>query len=212
MAGIKKFVFNPFRMNTYVVWDEQSKYAAVIDPGMETPKEKEQFSKFIKENELLPVILLNTHCHIDHILGNAFVKEKYDTEFSCGEKDVFLLDLMIGEASRFGITFNGSPQPDTFLSEDREILVGNITITPIFTPGHSPGEFCFYIKDASVCFTGDVLFNEGIGRTDLWQGNYSDLKKSIHSKLFSLPEEVTVYPGHGESSTIGWEKKNNPFL
>ena len=209
---IKKFTFNPFMENTFVVWDEQSHEAAVVDPGMNDEQEEREFKSFIEENSLDIKYLINTHCHIDHILGCRFVKEKYNPVYYIPEKDLPLYDNADKQAEMFGVTLGKLPKIDKYLAEDERIILGNESFSNLFTPGHSPGEFCLYFDESKFCITGDVLFREGIGRTDLYGGDYNTLIESIKAKLFSLPDDILIYPGHGDESTIGYEKLHNPFL
>ncbi|MCH7965281.1 MAG: MBL fold metallo-hydrolase [Bacteroidetes bacterium] len=209
---IKKFTFNPFMENTFVVWDEQSHEAAVVDPGMNDEQEEREFKSFIEENSLDIKYLINTHCHIDHILGCRFVKEKYNPVYYIPEKDLPLYDNADKQAEMFGVTLGKLPKIDKYLTEDERIILGNESFSNLFTPGHSPGEFCLYFDESKFCITGDVLFREGIGRTDLYGGDYNTLIESIKAKLFSLPDDILIYPGHGDESTIGYEKLHNPFL
>lgn len=212
MMKIQKFTVNPFLENTYLIWDDKSKDAAVIDPGFYDDGEKNQFTKFVETEKLNLIYLINTHCHIDHIFGNTFVKTIFECKYMAPEQDLFMLDLMIEQAKVYGVTLTPSPKPDELITEDLNIRLGDITGRFIFTPGHSPGEYCLYFENDKVCFTGDVLFKESIGRTDLWGGNYDVLMSSIRNKLMVLPDHVAIYPGHEASSTIGYEKENNPFL
>ena len=201
-----------FAVNTFVVWDEETKEAAVIDPGTSGLAEEELLDDFISKNDLKIKYLINTHCHIDHILGCNFVKEKYNPQFLIPEKDVPLLQNAHLQASAFGVEFKEPPKPDKFITEEEELQLGKTIIKFLFTPGHTPGEYCIYFEEEKICITGDVLFREGIGRTDLWGGDYNRLIRSIETKLFTLPGDVKIYPGHGEPSTISHEMKNNPFL
>lgn len=212
MLKIKRFVFSPFLENTYVIWDEENNSAAVVDPGCLSEDEENQLADFIESEKLKINYLLNTHCHIDHVFGNAFVKNKYDVPYYAPEKDVFLIDMLPVLSKEYGIEMKYSPNPGNYITEDTDLKIGNIQIKFLFTPGHTPGEFCLYFEKDKICITGDVLFKEGIGRTDLWGGNYKTLISSIENKLFSLPDDVEIFPGHGESSTIGYEKAHNPFL
>jgi len=212
MLKIKKFIFSPFSENTFVVWDKSSSDACVIDPGCNSDKEEKELESFITQNNLNIKYLINTHCHIDHIFGNAFVKEKFNPVFLAPKGDVFLLEKSEEQAALFGIDIKLSPKPDKFIEEEVNIALGSIKGEFLFTPGHTPGEFCVYFENEKICFTGDVLFKEGIGRTDLWGGNYNTLIRSIKEKLLSLPDDVRIYPGHGEASTIGYEKISNSFL
>ena len=212
MIKIETFVFNLFAVNTFVVWDEETKETAVIDPGMSSLSEEELHDDFISKNDLKIKYLINTHCHIDHILGCKFVKEKYNPQFFVPEKDVPLFQNAHLQASAFGVDYKEPPKPDRFITEEEELQLGKTKIKFLFTPGHTPGEYCIYFEEEKICITGDVLFREGIGRTDLWGGDYNRLTRSIETKLFTLPGDVTIYPGHGEPSTINHEMTNNPFL
>jgi glyoxylase-like metal-dependent hydrolase (beta-lactamase superfamily II) len=209
---INKFTFNPFFENTYIIWDEQTLSAAVIDPGMEEEYEEDEIKLFIKSNSLKIKYLVNTHCHIDHLLGVRFIKDEYNPLYIIPEKDLPLFENAPMQAGMFGVNFKKLPKPDKYLSEQENLTLGNKVIKCIFTPGHSPGEFCLYSKDGNFCITGDVLFKESIGRTDLYGGNFKQLIDSIKSKLFTLNNDVVIYPGHGEESTVGYEKLKNPFL
>ncbi|MDH7605512.1 MAG: MBL fold metallo-hydrolase, partial [Melioribacter sp.] len=172
MIKVQKFIFNPFLENTYIVWDNNSKETIVIDPGCSNKNEQKLLAHFIENNNLVPKFIINTHCHIDHILGNLFVKKNYNPLLLMPEKDIFLLDIMKEQSNYFGIKFNQSPLPDEFISEDKILKFGNCDVKFLFTPGHSPGEFCVYLESEKICFTGDVLFKGSIGRTDLWGGDY----------------------------------------
>lgn len=212
MIQIEIFTFNLFAENTYVVWDEHSKEAAVIDPGNSDEGEDMVLEKFISENNLEIKYLINTHCHIDHILGCKFVKEKYNPEYFAPEKDMPLLENANKQAEIFNIDFFDTKKPDKFIKKDTILSLGLSKMNFIFTPGHTPGEYCIYFEKEKICITGDVLFKEGVGRTDLWGGNYNQLINSIETKLFLLPDDVIIYPGHGSKSSIGEEKQHNPFL
>jgi len=212
MLKIKKFVFSPFSENTFVLWDEVNSDACVVDPGCSNESEENELAEFIHEKKLNIKYLINTHCHIDHIFGNAFIKANYKPIYLAPEKDVFLLEKAEEQAELFGMSIKKSPAPDKFITENENIKLGDYFGKYLYTPGHTPGEFCLYFETEKMCITGDVLFKEGIGRTDLWGGNYNTLMQSINKKLLTLAEDVTIYPGHGEFSTIGYEKNNNSFL
>ncbi len=212
MLNIQKFVFNPFSENTYLLWDSDLLDALIIDPGMYEPSEEQRFSSFVENKNLNLKFLINTHSHIDHILGNAFIKSKYNTIFLAPKEDEFLFDIMDKEYKNFGMKYDTFPKADKYITENEPLIIGNSKGKFIFTPGHTPGEFCLYFEKEKICFTGDVLFREGIGRTDLWGGNYDTLTDSIKNKLYLLPENVKIFPGHGPESTIGYEKRNNPFV
>ncbi len=209
---INRFVFSPFQENTYVIRDEITNESCVIDPGCFTSSEEEELKNFIHSNKLSVKYLINTHCHIDHIFGNSFVKNEFSPIYIAPKEDVPLLEMAIGQGKQFGIEVKPSPLPDDFIEESEPIKVGDIELQFLFTPGHTPGEYCIYIPSESICITGDVLFRESIGRTDLWMGNFETIINSIKTKLLTLPDETTIYPGHGDRSTIGYEKEHNSFL
>lgn len=212
MIQIQKFTFNLFSENTFVLWDDESKESAIVDPGCSDSSEEQILEKFITENNLTVKYLINTHCHIDHILGCEFVKNKFNPIYYAPELDVPLLQNAKMQASIVGMDFSISILPDEYLTENTKLYLGKSELSFLFTPGHTPGEFCILIPEIKTCISGDVLFFDSIGRTDLWGGNFDTLIKSINEKLLTLPDETIIYPGHGESSTIGREKKLNPFL
>jgi hydroxyacylglutathione hydrolase len=211
MANIQAFPNNPYQENTYL-WYDDSGQCAIIDPGMYTAAEQNAVVNFIKENRLTPVLLLNTHCHIDHVLGNKFVFDQYGLKPQFHEGEMVVLDAMPVWSQQSGIRYELSPLPDTFLPETGTVTFGNTVLQLIYAPGHSPAHLCFYNKADGVIVGGDVLFRGSIGRTDLPGGNHAQLLKNIEEKLFILPDEVIVYPGHGTETTIGYEKHNNPFF
>ena len=212
MLKVQRFVFSPFYENTYLIWDELTKTAVIIDPGCYDLKERETLDKFIDKESLQIKYLVNTHCHIDHIFGNAYLKEKYSPTFLAPEKDLLMLDLMMDTAKSYGVEFTPSPEPDKLIDESTPFVLGESIGKFIFTPGHTPGEYCLYFEKEKICFTGDVLFRRSIGRTDLWGGDYETLLDSIRTKLFSLPDDTVIYPGHESQSTIEEEKQHNPFF
>ena len=212
MLKVQRFVFSPFYDNTYLIWDEITKDAAIIDPGCYDSKERETLDQFIAKEFLQIKYLVNTHCHIDHIFGNAYIKEKYNSTFLAPEKDLFMLDLMIDTARSYGVELTPSPKPDKLIDENAPFILGESEGKFIFTPGHTPGEYCLYFEKEKICFTGDVLFRRSIGRTDLWGGDYETLIDSIRNKLFTLPKDTIIYPGHESQSTIKEEEQLNPFF
>ena len=212
MMNIKVFTFNLFSENTIVVWDDETKETAIVDPGTSSIEEETILTNFFFDQNLNVKYLINTHCHIDHILGCRFIKEKYNPIYYVPVKDLPLLENAQQQASMFSILLDDPPKPDEFITEQTELFLGSSMLRFLFTPGHTPGEFCIYFEKEKICISGDVLFNESIGRTDLWGSDYLTLINSIETKLFSLPDDVVIYPGHGEKSTIGYEKQNNPFL
>lgn len=212
MLKVKVFTFNVFSENTIIVWDEETKESAIVDPGTSSAEEENILSEFIESEKLKIKYLINTHCHIDHILGCKFVKEKFEPVYYAPEKDLPLLEQGQKQALMFNITLEKPPKPDELITEETEISIGKSKMQFLFTPGHTPGEFCIYFESEKFCITGDVLFKESIGRTDLWGGDYDSLINSIEKKLLTLPDDVIIYPGHGAISNIGYEKQYNSFL
>jgi len=212
MIEVQKFIFSPFSENTYLVWDKESRQSAVIDPGCFTLDEEQELKHFILEKQLSVKYLLNTHCHLDHIFGNNFVLKEFNPQYLIPEIDKPLLEHAPAQARLFGLEMAAVKPSDNFLSEETLLSLGENELRFLFTPGHTPGEFCIYCPGNSICFTGDVLFENSIGRTDLLGGNFATLMESIQQKLFTLPEETVIYPGHGNASTIGNEKQFNPFF
>ncbi len=213
MLCIKNFIFNPFQENTYVVWDDAVLDAAIIDCGALMPEEQTKLSDFIEENKLKVVHLLNSHLHLDHAFGNAWAAEKYSVRLSANESDAFLVPLMNQQARMFGLPFEiPTCEIGIYLADGSAVNVGGVKLEVIHTPGHSPGGVCFYAAKEGVVFVGDTLFNGGVGRSDLEGGSHSTLIKSIREKLLTLPDETRVYCGHGPYTTIGDERKSNPFL
>jgi glyoxylase-like metal-dependent hydrolase (beta-lactamase superfamily II) len=208
---IKKFTFNPFEENTYVLYDE-TKECVIIDPGMYTDADRNVFDTFITENEMNPVMLLNTHCHVDHVFGNGHVAEKYKLKLQAHEGEIPVLQSFKMVCDMYGMNHYPSPEIEIFLDEDKEIKFGKTTLKILFTPGHSPASISFYHEESKNLIAGDVLFERSIGRTDLPGGDYNTLINSIKEKYYPLPDETKVHPGHGRSTTIFDEKKYNPFL
>jgi hydroxyacylglutathione hydrolase len=211
MSKVKVLPNNPFQENTYIVYDETGE-CAIIDPGMDNAAEQNAVVNFIKDNNLKPVLLLNTHCHIDHVLGNKFVFDMYGLKPQFNKGELPVLEAVVGYAPQFGIRYETSPIPDTFLGETGTISFGNTTLSLIYAPGHSPASLCFYDEEANLVIGGDVLFRGSIGRTDLPGGDFQTLINNIEQKLLNLPDTCTIYPGHGPETTIGFEKLHNPFL
>lgn len=211
MAEVKSFVFSPFQENTYVLYDE-TKECMIIDPGCYDDKERGELDAFIEEKGLTPVRLINTHCHLDHIFGNAYVADKYNLLPEFHEGEIMVMNMGPKAASMYGVTLDISPEPENYLKEGDVIGFGNTTLTSIFTPGHSPASLSFFCEKDGFLIAGDTLFYGSIGRTDLPGGDYATLIASIKDKLFVLGDEVVVYSGHMQKTTIGFERKNNPFL
>lgn len=203
--------FNPICENTYVVWDETSE-CIIIDAGNSSARENNALSNIISSKGLKPVMTLNTHGHFDHTLGIAYVKQTYGIPFALHANDRFLIETAEVNASVFGVAVGKIPLPDIDLKPLTEVHFGNTTLQLIGTPGHTPGHVCIYSPTDKVLFTGDTLFRESIGRTDLPGGDYTWIMRSIIDKLLPLGDEVRIFPGHGESSTIGHESIYNPFV
>jgi hydroxyacylglutathione hydrolase len=210
MLTIQVFVFNPFQENTYVLYDD-TKEAVVIDPGCYEEEEKLELEEFIEEHRLKVVMLLNTHGHIDHVLGNSFIKERFKVKLYIHRRDEPVLKAVSAYSSNYGFHLYQEAAVDDYLDEGHTISFGNQQFKILFVPGHSPGHVAFYNEKEKVVIGGDVLFQNSIGRTDLPGGNFDSLIQSIHEKLFTLPDDVTVYPGHGPKTSIGYEKISNPF-
>lgn len=208
---LKSFVFNPFYENTMVVSSLEGN-ALIIDPGCYEKFEVDQVLQYVEENELNVVGIINTHCHIDHVLGNFILKQKLKTtlKIPVNEKETFL--AISAYAPQYGITGYQEAEVDEYLSEGEDLQLDEVTFKCIEVPGHSPGHLIFYEQEEKVIIGGDVLFKESIGRTDLPGGDHAALIQNIQEKVYTLPEEVIVYPGHGPHTTIAHEKKNNPFV
>jgi len=209
MISIACFTFNAFQENTYVI--SSGGEAVIIDPGCSNPSENSELEQYIKEHNLKPVLLLNTHCHIDHVLGNEWVKNKFQLPFLIHSQEKPVLESVKVYAPNYGYPTYQEATPDRFLTTGENIEFGNTACKVLFVPGHSPGHVGFYFEEEQKLFAGDVLFRESIGRTDLPGGDYDTLIESIRNELFVLPEDIEVFPGHGPSTTIGHEKLNNPF-
>jgi hydroxyacylglutathione hydrolase len=210
MLQIKSFEFNPFQENTYVLYDETNA-CVIIDPGCFDKREEETLTDFISTNQLAVKQLINTHCHIDHVLGNAFVKQAFGVKLYIHKIEEPLLRAVKTYAPNYGFFQYQESEADGFLDETSIIHVGQQTLQILFVPGHSPGHIALYHPSSKSLIGGDVLFLNSIGRTDLPGGDFDTLIASIHKKLFVLPDEVTVYCGHGPTTTIGYEKRTNPF-
>lgn len=211
MLTIKTFTFNPYQEKTYVLSDE-TLHCVIIDPGCYTQTEQSQLSDYIEQQQLKPLYLLNTHGHIDHMLGNRFVKDKYGVDFITHQGVIAELEATLSYGAMFGISPAPSPAPDKLVEEGDYVEFGEEKLKVLFTPGHSAGHISFYHEDSKQMFSGDVLFQGSIGRTDLPGGDYPTLMQSIFDKLLPLEDEVQVYPGHGPSTSIGVERRANPFV
>jgi glyoxylase-like metal-dependent hydrolase (beta-lactamase superfamily II) len=211
MITVKTFVFNSFQENTYLLFDE-SNSCIIVDPGMNTSSEEATLQDYIQQNQLRPVAMINTHCHVDHVLGCRFVKNTYEIPFYVHPDEVPVLDNAIGFGELFGLQVDTPPPPDKYLNQGDKYLLGDTEFQIMHIPGHSPGSIALYSAPDNLIITGDVLFNGSIGRTDLPGGDYQTLINNIKSKILVLPREVKAYPGHGPYTTVGDEYDTNPFL
>lgn len=211
MVTIKIFPFNPFYENTYVLSDETGE-CVIIDPGCHNSEEEQELKSYVEKNNLRPVKLLNTHCHLDHVFGNPFVAETWKLPLEIHSLELKVLESFPTVCQVYG--FNGKIQPEPILTleEGKQVKFGNSCLDILFTPGHSPGSVCFYSAKEKFAISGDVLFQGSIGRTDLPGGDQETLFGSIQKKLFVLPDDVKIYSGHGGMTKIGIEKKTNPFV
>ena len=209
--NIHRFVFNPIQENTYILWDA-TRECVIVDAGNFSAREDRMLSDFIAQHDLHPVAAVNTHGHFDHTLGVRYVKETYGVPFMLSGKDRFLLDNAAASASIFGVPTGELPAPDVDLDGMEEVRFGDTALRIIPVPGHTPGHAALYEPESKSLFTGDTLFRESIGRTDLPGGDYSWIMRSILERILPLGDEVKIYPGHGESSDLGHESMYNPFI
>jgi|TARA_Y100000994_G_C15703083_1_gene446075 hydroxyacylglutathione hydrolase len=207
---IKKFTFNSFLENTYII--SSGKKCMIIDPGCSNKTEQHQMDDYIKLNQLEPIELINTHCHLDHIFGNKFIAETYSLIPKMHIKDKPLLERSMDIANMYNVKLDPPPQDVKFINENDIIEIGKTKWKIIFTPGHSPGHICLFNEQQKTIIAGDVLFHLSIGRTDLPLSNHKDLIDSINNKLFRLSDNTEVFCGHGQNTNIGFEKINNPYL
>lgn len=203
------FTFNPFQENTMLVYNSLNE-CVIIDPGCFESYEKNELRDFIAEKGLTVLALLNTHCHIDHVLGNAFVKREYGVDFYMHELDLPTLKSVPNYAHLYGFEgYELSPDPDHFLADGQKLRFGSIELEVVFGPGHAPGHVAFYNAENGFLIGGDILFRGSFGRVDLPGGSMEVLKKTIFERMFTLPEQTVVYPGHGPTTDIGQEKSTN---
>jgi len=210
MITVARFTFNPFQENTYVLYDE-TKECIIFDPGCHNDHERNILDLFIEKKELKPVQLINTHCHIDHILGNQHVSEKYGLPLTIHKGEIPVLEAVPMYAKSMGLEVEHFPAT-AFLEEGDIVKFGQAELKVLFTPGHSPASISFYCEEDKLLIAGDVLFEGSIGRTDLPGGDFQTLYNTIHEKFFPLGDDVEVFPGHGPSTKIGIERIGNPFV
>ena len=211
MLNVKAFTFNPVQENTYILYNDEKK-CCIIDPGCYFKEENAALKNVIENSGLKPVLLLNTHCHLDHIFGNKFVYDTWTLLLHIHQNEKKVLDFGPSSGLMYNLPFENYNAELKFIEPGKNILIGRDQLEVLFTPGHSPGSVSFYHKEGRFLIGGDVLFNGSIGRTDLPGGDFDTLAKSIREQVFVLPDATIVYSGHGPETTIGFEKKNNPFV
>lgn len=211
MLKVKAFVFNPIQENTYLLYNERGK-CIIIDPGCYYPEENEVLQAYISKSGLQCQLLLNTHCHLDHVFGNKYVAEKYGLKLHIHANEKQMLDLAPASGLLYNLPFDNYAGEIDYIPDSGKIYFDEEELEILFTPGHSPGHLSFYNQKAGFVISGDALFYRSIGRTDLPGGDFDTLIQSIRNKLFALPDETIVYSGHGPQTSIGEEKLENPFL
>lgn len=211
MIHVASFTFNPFSENTYVLYDQTGE-CLIIDPGCYNEAERKRLTTFIKKEQLNPVLLINTHCHVDHVAGNRFIAQHYNIPLAIHKGEEPVLAFAVQAGMMWGFNIEESPKASVFFEEGDVVKFGNSELSVLFTPGHSPASITFYSQPDAFVIAGDVLFRGSIGRTDLPGGSYRTLISSIEQKLMPLANEVIVYSGHGTPTTIGHERRYNPFL
>jgi hydroxyacylglutathione hydrolase len=211
MFTVKAFSFSPVQENTYLLYNDQGN-TFIIDPGCYFEEERETLARFLQQNKLKPVKLLNTHCHLDHVFGNKWIYETFGLELHIHRLEEQVLAFAPTSGLMWNLPFDNYNGPLHFVAEGEEIKLDEDSLSVLFAPGHAPGHVCFYCKAQGFVIGGDVLFRESIGRTDLPGGDHATLLNSIRTQLFTLPDETIVYSGHGPTTTIGYEKRHNPFL
>lgn len=208
---IYKLVFSPIDVNTYIL-EDPSGDCAIIDCGCYTKNESEELAGLIESHKLNPVLLLNTHCHLDHVFGNSFILGKYNLRTLCNKEEELNRERSVQDASLFGLSMKTPPEPDRYLTDGEEVVFGTTRLQVLNVPGHTAGSVAFYNEKEGVVFTGDALFSGTIGRTDLPGGSFETLINSIKNKLFTLPGSTIVYPGHGGETSIEAEINSNPYF
>jgi glyoxylase-like metal-dependent hydrolase (beta-lactamase superfamily II) len=211
MITIQDFCFSAFQENTYVLYNEL-KEAIIIDPGCYTRIEEKILSDFIRKENLKPSLLLNTHCHLDHVFGNNYVSETYGLTAHIHPNEQIVLDRLPEAAAKWGVPTDAYKGSIQYIQEGEMIQFGSDRFKVLLTPGHSPGSVCFYHAEQNFMIGGDLIFKDGVGRTDLPGANPLDLIKSIRTQIFPLPDSLTIYSGHGPATTWGREKEHNPYI
>lgn len=211
MLHIKCFIFNPFQENTYLIYDDSGE-ATLIDPGCYETEEQLDLLDFITENKLKITQLINTHCHVDHVLGNFWAKKTFSLPLGIHQNEVPVLKSVEVYGPNYGFNNYQSTEADYFLKEGEQLVVGKELLEILLVPGHAPGHLVFYHKPSNQAIVGDTIFRGSIGRTDLPGGNHQLLLSKIKSELLTLPGETVLFPGHGPSTTVAFEKASNPFV
>lgn len=211
MLTIQEFCFNAFQENTYVLFNE-TKEAIIIDPGCYTRIEQKMLTDFITDHQLTPKLLLNTHCHLDHVFGNNFISTTYQLPAYIHPNEQIVLDRLSEASAKWGVATDPYTGPVQYVQQDEIITLGEDHFKVLLTPGHSPGSVCFYHQKQDFLIGGDLIFMDGVGRTDLPGSNPLDLVKSIQEQIFPLPDSMTIYSGHGPATTWGREKLHNPYI
>jgi len=211
MINLKNFVFNELGVNSFVLYDPTGE-CIIVDPGCNTRQQQQDLLNFIDENSLKPVLIINTHGHFDHVLGNGWLKSVYNCPLLMHRDDLNMIEHIDKYAGMFGYAVEKAPIPDQYLADGQSIHFGESELKVIHVPGHSPGSVCLYSEKDLLLICGDVIFNGSIGRTDLPGGNHRLLLQGIQNKLMILPPETIVWPGHGPKTTIRHEHDTNPFL
>lgn len=210
---VSRFIFNMFGVNCYVLWDPDTREAAIVDPGMADRAECDALDDFLTRNKLHATQLIDTHMHLDHIFGNLYVKERYGLPVRAAKADEFLGLTLNDQAARFRLPVKAEDHGIDMELKDGDVLhVGGEELRVLAVPGHSPGSIALYVPESGFVITGDALFAGAIGRTDLPGGDFATLVGSIRDKLMKLPPETVVLPGHGDETTIGRELKSNPYI
>lgn len=211
MLSIQKFTFNPIQENTYILYAENGD-CCIIDPGCYFEEERNRLFQFVTSKNLRPILLLNTHCHLDHVFGNKYVSETWHLPLYLHELEKMVLSFAPKSAEMYGLPFDNYNGETSLLIPGNTITIGANELKIIFTPGHSPGSVSFYSEADDFVISGDALFAGSIGRTDLPGGNYEQLEAAIKTQLYTLPDTTKVYPGHGGGTSIGHEKQYNAFV
>ena len=211
MFQIKSFEFSPIQENTYLLYNELNE-CIIVDPGCYFDDEKQTLHQFVNDNHLTPKLLVNTHCHLDHVFGNKFVAETFKLKLHIHLLEQKLLEYAPVSGLTYNMPFDNYTDDLNFIEAGQVITLGTDELEVLFTPGHSPGSVSFYCQKQAFVISGDVLFQNSIGRTDLPGGDHETLLTSIRAQLFVLPDETVVYSGHGNKTSVGEEKKNNPFF